>query len=96
MKKSFHHHIRTTKRNKHPGLLLLASQGLEALAMHNSGTGFIVFLLGNPHLLEGGQGGQDGATNPDGVFSFWRSNNLDLDGGGSQGGDFLLHTIGNT
>lgn len=26
---------------------------------------FVIFLLSDPHLLEGGQGGQDGATNPD-------------------------------
>lgn len=28
---------------------------LEALAVHNSGAGFVVFLLGDPHLLEGGE-----------------------------------------
>ncbi len=40
---------------------------LEALAVDDAGAGFIVFLLGDPHLLEGGQGGQDGAADPDGV-----------------------------
>jgi hypothetical protein len=28
---------------------------LEALAMDDSGAGFVVFLLGDPHLLEGGE-----------------------------------------
>jgi len=44
--------------------------------------------------LEGGEGGQDGATDPDGVLPLGRSDDLDLHGGRSQGGDFLLHTIG--
>uniref|UniRef100_A0A8W7PQJ3 Uncharacterized protein n=1 Tax=Anopheles coluzzii TaxID=1518534 RepID=A0A8W7PQJ3_ANOCL len=35
-------------------------------------------------------------TDPDGVFTLWRGNDLDLDGGRGQGGDFLLHTISNT
>merc|ERR1719186_381304 len=42
------------------------------------------------------EGSQDGATNPYGVFTLRGSNDLDLDGGGSKGGDFLLHTISNT
>ncbi|KNC31145.1 hypothetical protein FF38_13950 [Lucilia cuprina] len=69
---------------------------LEALAVDNAGARFVVFFLGDPHLLESGEGSQDGTTDPDGVFAFWGSDDLDLDGGGSQGGDFLLHTIGNT
>ncbi|KNC31531.1 hypothetical protein FF38_12759 [Lucilia cuprina] len=69
---------------------------LEALAVDNAGAGFVVFLLGDPHLLEGGEGSQDGTTDPDGVFAFWWGNDLDLDGGWGQGSDFLLHAIGNT
>lgn len=41
-------------------------------------------LLADPHLLEGGQGGQDGATNQHGVFVLRRSNDIDLHGSGSQ------------
>ena len=52
---------------------------LEALPVNDSGTGFIILLLGNPHLLESGKGGKDGATNPDRVLPLWRSNDLDLD-----------------
>ena len=64
--------------------------------MDNSGAGFVIFLLGDPHLLEGGEGSQDGASDPDGVLSLGRSDDLDLHGGRSQGGDLLLHTIGDT
>merc|ERR1719295_1455447 len=57
---------------------------------------FIVFLLGDPHLLEGGKGRQDGSSDPDRVFPLRWSNDLDLNGGWSKGSDFLLHTISNT
>merc|ERR1719486_101967 len=69
---------------------------LEALPVDNGWAAFIVFLLGDPHLLEGGKGRQDGSSDPDGVFPLRGSNNLDLNGGWSKGGDFLLHTISNT
>ena len=64
--------------------------------MNNIGTVFITFLLGNPHRLEGREGRQDRATNPDGVFSLGWGNNFDFDGGWGQGSDFLLPTISNT
>ena len=51
---------------------------------------------GKAYLLERGEGSQDGASDPDGVLSLGRSDNLDLHGGRSQGGDLLLHTIGDT
>merc|ERR1711976_423969 len=69
---------------------------LEALPVDNGWAAFVVFLLGDPHLLEGGEGSQDGATDPDGVFPLRRSNDLDLNGGGSQGSDLLLHSVSNT
>merc|ERR1712008_501052 len=53
-------------------------------------------LLGDPHLLEGGKGRQDGASDPDGVFPLWGSNDLDLNGGWGESGDLLLHTVSNT
>ena len=49
---------------------------LEALPVDNAGACLVVLLLGDPHLLEGGQGSQDGATDPDGVFPLWGSNDL--------------------
>jgi len=59
-------------------------------------TSFIVVLLGDPHGLECGEGSKDGTSDPDRVFSFWWSNDLDLHGGWSKSSDFLLHSVGNT
>ena len=64
--------------------------------MDDGWAALVVLLLGDPHLLEGGQGGQDGSSDPDGVLPLGGSDDLDLDGGGSQGGDLLLHPVGNT
>merc|ERR1712212_809284 len=70
--------------------------GLEALAVDNGWAALVVLLLGDPHLLEGGEGSQDGASNPDRVLPLGGSDDLDLDGGGSKGGDLLLHAVSNT
>ena len=64
--------------------------------MDDGGAALVVLLLGDPHLLEGGEGSQDGSSDPDGVLPLRGSNDLDLDGGGSQSGDLLLHSVGNT
>ena len=64
--------------------------------MDDAGTRFVVLLFGDPHLLEGRQRSKDGSSDPYGVFPLWWGNDLDFDGGRSQGSDFLLHTIGNT
>merc|ERR1712117_145463 len=69
---------------------------LEALPVDNGWAALVILLLGDPHLLEGGQGRQDGSSNPDGVLPLRGSNDLDLDGGGSKGSDLLLHTVSNT
>merc|ERR1712051_1030398 len=69
---------------------------LEAFSVDNGWAAFVVFLLGDPHLLEGGEGSQDGSSDPYGVFSLRWSNDFDLDGGWSQGSDFLLHSVSNT
>merc|ERR1711972_1029298 len=69
---------------------------LEALAVDNGWAALVVLLLGDPHLLEGGEGSQDGASDPDGVLPLGGSGDLDLDGGGSQGGDLLLHAVSDT
>eukprot|EP00091_Calanus_sinicus_P010255 TRINITY_DN23_c0_g1_i8.p2 TRINITY_DN23_c0_g1~~TRINITY_DN23_c0_g1_i8.p2 ORF type:complete len:101 (-),score=12.43 TRINITY_DN23_c0_g1_i8:68-370(-) len=62
---------------------------LEALAVDNGWAALIVLLLGDPHLLEGGEGSKDGSSDPDGVFPLWGSDDLDLDGGWSKSSDFL-------
>jgi hypothetical protein len=69
---------------------------LETLSVDNGWARFVVFGLRDPHLLEGGEGGEDGSTDPDGVLSLWWGNDLDLHGGRCKGRDFLLHTVGNT
>merc|ERR1719431_971550 len=47
-------------------------------------------------MVEGGERSKDGSSNPDRVLPLWWSNDLDLDGGRSKCGDFLLHTVSNT
>jgi len=69
---------------------------LEAFSVDDGWTSFIVVGLGDPHGLESGEGSKDGTSDPDGVFSLWWSNDLDLHGGWGKTGDFLLHSVGNT
>lgn len=69
---------------------------LETFTMDNSRARFVVFLFRDPHLLEGGERGQDGTTDPNGVLSFWWSDDLDFDGWWCECSNFLLHTISNT
>jgi len=64
--------------------------------VNNGWARLIVLLLGDPHLLEGRERSQDGATNPHGVLPLGGSNDLDLHGRGSKSGQLLLHTISNT
>merc|ERR1719154_835241 len=77
-------------------VLQYLSNNLETFAVDDSGSRFVVFFLGDPHGLESGERGKDGATDPYGVFSLRGSNDLNLDRGWCEGGDFLLHTISNT
>merc|ERR1712096_45652 len=67
---------------------------LEALAVDNGWTSLVVLGLRDPHLLEGGEGGQDGATNPDGVLPLGWGDDLDLHRRWGEGGDLLLHAVG--
>eukprot|EP00053_Salpingoeca_punica_P013702 m.123980 g.123980 ORF g.123980 m.123980 type:complete len:429 (+) comp16274_c1_seq2:170-1456(+) len=66
---------------------------LEALAVDDGRAGLVVLLLGDPHLLEGGERGQDGAADPDRVLALGRGNDLDLHALGSQGDELLLHAV---
>eukprot|EP01084_Bolivina_argentea_P019642 36514_1 len=68
----------------------------EALAVHDGRAGLVVLTLGDPHLLEGAQGRQDGAANPNGVLALRRSHDLDLHRRGSQGRQFLGHALTNS
>ena len=69
---------------------------LEALPVDDGRAGLIILLLGDPHLLEGGERGQDGATDPHGVLPLRRGDDLDLHCGWAEGWDFLLHTVSYT
>jgi len=64
--------------------------------VNNGGARLVVLLLGDPHLLKGRQRSQDRSANPHGVLSFGGSNDLDLHGRGSKGGDLLLHAVSDT
>ena len=50
---------------------------LEAFAVDDGGARLVVLLLADPHLLEGGQRGQDGASDPHRVLALGRSDNLE-------------------
>jgi hypothetical protein len=47
--------------------------------VNNARAGLVVLLLGAPEVLEGAEGSQDGTTDPDGVLTLKRSDDLDLD-----------------
>merc|ERR1712177_91846 len=79
-----------------PNLKQRLTKHLEALAVDDGGAALVVLLLGDPHLLEGGEGGQDGSSDPDRVLPLRGSDDLDLDGGWGKCGDLLLHSVGNT
>ena len=75
---------------------LVRCSSLEAFAVDNAGTRLVVLLLGDPHLLEGGEGSQDGASDPYGVLALRRCDDLDLHRGWCEGGDLLLHSVGDS
>jgi len=74
--------------------VLFFRENLEAFSVDDGRSGLVVLLLGDPHLLEGRQGSQDGSTDPDGVFAFRWGDDFDLHGGWGQGSDLLLHAVG--
>jgi len=61
----------------------------------SGGSGFIVLLLADPHQLGGGQGGQDGASDPGRVLALRWGNDLDFHCAGCQGWDLLPHPVSN-
>merc|ERR1711941_85431 len=75
---------------------MVGIKNLEALSVDDGRTRFVIFFLGDPHLLESGEGSKDRSTNPDRVFSLWRSDDLDLHGRWSKSNQFLVHSFSNT
>ena len=59
---------------------------------------FFLFARGeaplDTHLLESGEGGEDGASDPDTVLALRRCDHLDAHAAGRQGGDLLAHSVG--
>lgn len=62
--------------------------------MDDGGAGLLILCLGDPHGLEGGEGTEDGASNPDEELPLGGGEDLDLHGGGGEGSDFLAETFG--
>ena len=62
--------------------------------MDDGGSGLVVFLLGDPHLLERGQRSQNGSTDPDRVLALRRGDDFDLHRRRGQRRDLLLHPVG--
>ena len=65
----------------------------EALAVHDGRATLIVLALGDPHLLEGAQGGQDGASDPHAVLALRRNHHPNFEGGRGQCSQLLGHTL---
>lgn len=68
---------------------------LKAFPVDDGRTALVVLGLGDPHLLESGQGRQDGSADPHGVLALGRRDRFDLHGGRRQWRDLLLHPVGN-
>ncbi len=64
--------------------------------MDNGRTGLVVLSPGDPHVLKGGEGSEDGTTQPDRVLSLRGGDDLDLNGGGSEGSELLGQSLDDT
>merc|ERR1712212_883480 len=64
--------------------------------MNNGWTSFIILLLGDPHLVKGRERSKNRSSDPYGVFPLRRSNDLDLHRRRGEGGNLLLHTVGDS
>ena len=71
----------------------LCTSCLQAIAVEDGRAGLVVFRFADPHLLEGGQDGQDGAANPCEVLAIWWFDDLDIHCGRSESCDLLLHAV---
>ena len=71
----------------------LLTRHSEALAVNNVGTILVVLLLCDPHGLEGGEGCEDGATEPHGVEALGWSQNFDATVAGREHVNLLPETL---
>jgi hypothetical protein len=67
---------------------------VEALLVDDLGAVFVVFGLEDPLALEGGEGGEDGTTDPDGVLAFRGSDDAGFETSGAGGDEFLGEAFG--
>ena len=65
---------------------------LRALSVHYGGAVLLILLLGDPHLLEGGEGGDDGTPDPHGVLPLRGLHHRHTHRRRSQGQQLLLQT----
>jgi len=68
----------------------------KAFPVNDGGAGLIIFLLGDPHLLECAQGREDGTTDPYRVLPLRWCHYLDLHCRWSKSCQLLRHTLSNT
>merc|ERR1712070_960458 len=92
-KAQYNAHCPRVKRVALPSALKSITR-LEALAVDNGRARLVVLLLGDPHLLEGGERREDRAADPDRVLALGRRNDLDLHRGRGERGDLLGHAVG--
>ena len=53
----------------------------------------LIFCLGDPHGLEGGERAENGSSDPDQELPLCGCDDLDLHGRGGKGGDFLAQSL---
>jgi hypothetical protein len=61
--------------------------------VHYAGPPLAVLILCDPHLLEGGETGEDGTADPGGALALRRGDHLDTHGGRGQGLHLLLQAV---
>ena len=64
--------------------------------MDDGGAGLVVLLLRAPEVLEGAEGRENRATDPDRVLALGGSDDLDLHARRRERSQLLLHTVRNT
>ena len=69
---------------------------LEALLVDDLSAVLVVFGLEDPLALEGGEGGENGTTDPDGVLTLGGSDDAGLEASGAGGDELLGEALGHT
>ena len=64
--------------------------------MNDRGSALVILGLGDPHLLEGGERGKNGSSDPNRVLALRWRNDLDLHCGRGERGELLGEALGNS